>query len=118
MEKTFDEKILLGAEKSVDKYLSWIEGDQVGSPTIKGAEKLITWAIKIRHLMMIDKNTKRSRELRLMGLLKNEKSRNQYIRLTNPELKAILINKPEKRKRQGLAGHGRARRGVGWQGKA
>jgi len=96
MEKTFDEKILLGAEKSVDKYLSWIDGDQEGSPTIKGAEKMISWAIKIRHMIQISKFTERSHALRLLKFLPDDKTRQKYIRLTNPDLKAILISRPEK----------------------
>lgn len=39
MEQTFDQKILAGAEKSVDKYLRWIDGDVEGSPTIKGPRR-------------------------------------------------------------------------------
>ena len=96
MDQTFDEKILLGAEKSVNKYLAWIEGDAEGSPTIKGAEKMIGWAIKIRHMMQIAKFTERSHALRLLKFLPDDKARQKYIRLTNPELKTILIDRPAK----------------------
>lgn len=96
MEKTFDEKILLGAEKSVDKYLTWIDGDHEGSPTIKGAEKMIGWAIKIRHMMQIARHTERSHALRLLKFLPDDKVRERYIRVTNPELKNILIDRPVK----------------------
>jgi hypothetical protein len=96
MEQTFDVKILEGAEKAVNKYLLWIDGETEGSPTIKGAEKVISWAIKIRHMMQIAKFTERSHALRLLKYLPDDKARQKYIRLTNPELKAILIDRPSK----------------------
>jgi hypothetical protein len=96
MQQTFDEKILAGAEKSVDKYLLWIDGDVEGSPTIRGAEKMITWAIKVKHMLQIAKFTERSHALRLLKFLPNDKARERYIKLTNPELKPILLERPKK----------------------
>lgn len=95
MEQTFDQKILAGAEKSVDKYLRWIDGDVEGSPTIKGAEKMIGWAIKLRHMLQIARFTERSHALRLLKFLPDEKTKERYIKLMNPEIKEILIDRPK-----------------------
>ncbi len=96
MTNTFDERILEGAEKSVDKYLAWIAGDKEGSPTIKGAEKMISWAIKIKHMMQIAKYTEQSHALRLLKFLPDDDSRQKYIQMTNPQLTPLLSHRPKK----------------------
>lgn len=56
---------------------------------------MIGWAIKLRHMLQIARFTERSHALRLLKFLPDEKTKERYIKLMNPEIKEILIDRPK-----------------------
>lgn len=83
------------ALKIMDEYF---EGKKEGTDKIKEASKMIAQAIKVDHMDQIQKNADRSFGLRLLPFLpKDGKVREKYIELTNPEVKGLLLGRPEKK---------------------
>jgi len=91
------EKIIDQAIKGALILSEYFEGKRPGSDLIKHASKAIDRGLKADHLNQIQKNTERSFGLRLLQYLpKDATLRKKYIQLTNPEIKGILMAKPEK----------------------
>lgn len=83
------------------KALKWIEDyfddKQDAEGKIKESLKLLSYEIKLRHMEQIKEQGDKSLALRLIKFLpKDEKLRNRYIELTNPEIKPLLLEKPTK----------------------
>jgi len=92
----FQEELVKGGRESLEKVMVWIRGGKEGSPIIKGAEKMLGLAVKVMHMQQIAKNTDKSLALRLLKFLPDEKTRREYIKLTNPEVKPLLLDRPKK----------------------
>ena len=92
------EKVTSVGEKALTIMDEYFEGKREGTDKVQEASKMITQAIKVEHMNQIQRNTDRSFGLRLLGYLpKDEKVRNKYIEMTNPEIKGLLIGRPEKK---------------------
>lgn len=92
----FREDLLSGGEKGLKVYTEWLEGKREGSPVIEGAKFMISSALKVEHMNQIAKFTERSQAMRLAGFIRDSEDREKYIRLTNPEMTKLLINKPKR----------------------
>jgi len=94
MEK-FREKIV----KTADKALGWVNEyleDKVNDLNkINNAIKVVQLGVKMEHMNQLKEQNKKSLAIRLLKFLPDKEIRMEYIKLTNPEIKPLLLKKPE-----------------------
>ena len=97
MEK-FREKIV----KTADKALGWVNEyleDKVNDLNkINNAIKVVQLGVKMEHMNQLKEQNKKSLAIRLLKFLPDKETRMEYIKLTNPEIKPLLLKKPEIKK--------------------
>lgn len=91
------EKIIGLGGKAAEIMEGYFDGKVQGTDRVKEASKMISQAIKVEHINQIKTQTDRSFALRLLQYLpKDGPARESYIKMTNPELKPLLLSKPKK----------------------
>lgn len=89
----FRERVTRLGDKGLQIIEEYFDGKRQGTDMVREASKMVTQAVKIEHMNQIRKNFDRSFALRLLPYLsKNDKVREQYIMITNPEIKPLLLS--------------------------
>lgn len=86
-------------QKALGIMEDYLDGKRDGTDKVKEASRMIGAAIKIEHMNQIRVHTEKSLAIRLAQFLpKDGNARQQYIATMNPEIKPLLLARPEKRK--------------------
>lgn len=93
-EEKVKDRIVNVANSGMDVIESYFKGDEVNPEKVNIAFKLIGQATKVMHMNQVRIMTDRSQALRLLPWLKNDKARNEYIKLTNPQVAPLLLGRP------------------------
>ena len=95
IEDKVKDRIVNVADSGIDAIESYFKGDEVNPEKVSIAFKLINQATKVMHMNQVRKLTERSQALRLLPWLKDDKARNEYIKLTNPQAAPLLLGRPK-----------------------
>jgi len=98
IEEKVKDRIVNVANSSIEAIESYFKGEEVSPEKVNIAFKLINQATKVMHMNQVRILTERSQALRLLPWLKDDNARNEYIRLTNPEVAPLLLDRPRSRK--------------------
>jgi len=90
------EGILRTTLKAVNIMNEYFEGKLPGSPLVKEASKMIGYGLKVEHMNQLRIQNDRSVALRLIKFLPKDIDRQEYIRLTQPQV-AKLMPKPKRK---------------------
>lgn len=90
------EKIQRLGDKGLDILGEYFEGTRHGTDKVKEATRMAQLAVQVEHMDQIKEQGDKSLAMRLIKHLPQDKKiREEYIRLTNPALKTLLIPKVE-----------------------
>ena len=96
---TFRESVKKLAEKSIKELDRFIQSDTTDVKRALVAVRLLSAGVKVDHMDQMKDKDNKSFGLRLMSFLpKDEATRKEYLRITNPELKPLLLDKPKSKK--------------------
>lgn len=98
IEDKVKDRIINVADSGIEAIESYFKGEEINPEKVSIAFKLINQATKVMHMNQVRKLTERSQALRLLPWLKNDKARDEYIRITNPEAAPLLLDRPRSRK--------------------
>ena len=83
------------AGKALDTIDSYFSGRSVKLEKVNNSFKLVGQATKIMQMNQVRILTERSQALRWLPYLADEKIREEYIKLTNPQAAILLLKRPE-----------------------
>lgn len=87
--------------RAIPMLEEFFDGKRELSDKVEQALKVLQFAVKTTHLEQLKEHITRGQALRLMTFLTQEQ-REEYIKLTHPEVKAIMPSRPgEKKARSG-----------------
>lgn len=98
MNTTLREGIQATGAKCLDTIDQYIKGDIGGSDKITVAMRMVNMSLKVEHMNQIKSNSDRSFALRLLPFLPKDVDRDEYVRITQPQLQPLLLGKPEIKK--------------------
>jgi len=98
IEDKVKDRIINVADSGIEAIENYFKGEEIDPEKVSIAFKLINQATKVMHMNQVRKLTERSQALRLLPWLRNDKARDEYIRLTNPEVTPLLLGRPKSRK--------------------
>jgi len=90
------EGILRTTLKAVNIMDNYFNGKLPGSSLVKEASKMIGYGLKVEHMNQLRIQNDRSVALRLIKFLPKDIDRQEYIRLTQPQV-AKLMPKPKRK---------------------
>jgi len=93
--KEFRDGILNRAKKALNCIDEYFEGKDIDDQKIRNAIRMVQFGVKIEHMNQIKDHNDKSLAIRLLKFLPDKDTRMEYIKLTNPEVKPLLINKPK-----------------------
>lgn len=74
----------------------YFSGKRQGTDKVKEAVRMIGFGLKVEHMNQIAEFSNKSLALRLVKFLPKDVDKDQYIHLTNPQLRPMLMAKPKK----------------------
>lgn len=98
MNKELRENVQEASQKALTIILEYFKGERPGSAQVKEAMKMVGFGLKVEHMDQISAQSDRSLALRLIKFLPNDVDKDEYIRVTNPQIAPLLLPKPEKKK--------------------
>lgn len=97
MNEKFRDKVQNMASDSLSMIDGYFKGGPGDPLKVKSAMQMITQGVKIEHMNQLKEHGDKSLALRLFQFLpKDDKIRREYIKITNPELKPLLLARPKK----------------------
>jgi len=97
MDEVFREKLVSVGSNALDMIGNYFRGEEEDSPKIDKAFKILPQAVKIMHMNQHRTLTERSQAIRLLPYLRDEETREEYIRMTQPSTAPLLESKPSKK---------------------
>ena len=92
----FREKVQKVGDKALNVIDEYFDGKRDSAEKVSEAMKMVQSSIKIEHMNQIKGHLDRSLALRLIKFLpEDNETRNEYIRITNPEIQHLLLAKPK-----------------------
>lgn len=99
MDSEFRTKVKNLGEKGVDMISDFFEGAPILGDKLKVGMFAMREAVKVSHMDQLKAHGDKSLALRLFQFLpKDEEVRTKYLKITNPELKPLLLDRPKKTK--------------------
>lgn len=102
VQQTTEEKvktrIVETADKGLDIIDQYFDGKETDSNKVNIAFRIVGQSTKVMHMNQVKVFTERSQALRLLPWLSDESAREQYIRMTNPQIAPKLLHRPKKQK--------------------
>lgn len=95
MNKKFRETVQGVGDEALGVMGRYFKGEHVSADKITMASRMVGHALKVEHMDQIKEISDKSLALRLIKFLPKDVDRDEYIRLTNPQLKPLLLGKPE-----------------------
>ena len=89
-------RIVDAADKGLDIIDEYFTGQETDSGKVSMAFKMVGQSTKVMHMNQIKVFTERSQALRLLPWLSDDSAREQYIRMTNPQIAPKLLHRPKK----------------------
>lgn len=97
MQEVFETKMAEVGDKALELIRQYFDGEaDTNDIRIDRAFKFIGHPIKVMHMKQYRKMQERSQAIRLLKFLPDDKTRKQYIRMTQPQTEALLENRPKK----------------------
>jgi len=90
------EKIIDVGGKALEVLEGYFAGTESDEDKVKAAFRVVPQAVKVSHMNQQRVFVERSQAIRLLPYLKDEDTREKYIRLTQPTAKPLLLARPEK----------------------
>lgn len=97
-EREVKEKIVNLTSEALKVIEGRLSGKETNPGMIQESLKVIGLGVKIMHMNQIKELTDRTHALKLMRFLPDEESKQKYMKLTHPQVKQFLLDKPEKGK--------------------
>lgn len=94
--REFRDGILDRAGKALKWIDEYFEGKEVDPKKVHHAIKMVQFGVKIEHMNQIKDHNDKSLAIRLLRFLPDNNTRLEYIKITNPEVKPLLLGKPKK----------------------
>lgn len=98
VEQEIKQKILAIGNKSLASMEAYFDGKEIESDKLNLASKMLSQTVKILHMNQLRIFTERSQALRWVRWLPDDETRDRYIKLTNPQIAPLLLEKPKQRK--------------------
>jgi len=98
MSELFRENVASVAQSGLEIMSKYLKGDEgVDENRVRQAARMIGFGVKVEHMNQTRELQTKSLALRLVKLLpQDEEVRNEYIKLTNPDVRPLLAEKIEK----------------------
>ena len=95
--ENFREGVQEVADHSLGIIREYFSGKRSGTAFVKEAIRMISFGLKVEHMNQIAHYSDRSLALRLIKFLPKDVDKDEYVRLTNPQLMPMLLGRPEKK---------------------
>ena len=92
----FRESVQDVANSAIGIIREYFSGKRQGTDKGKEAVRMVGFGLKVEHMNQIADVSNRSLALRLVKFLPKDVDKDQYIHLTNPQLRPMLMAKPKK----------------------
>jgi len=89
------EKMINVGGKALAVLVGYFEGTESDEDKVKVAFRVVPQAVKVSHMNQQRVFVERSQAIRLLPYLKDEDTREKYIRLTQPTAKPLLLARPK-----------------------
>lgn len=92
----FRENVQEVGNEAITLVRDYFAGKRQGTDKIKEAVRMVGFGLKVEHMNQIAEFSNKSLALRLVKFLPKDVNKDQYIYLTNPQLRPMLLGKPKK----------------------
>jgi len=96
MNKKLREDVQGVSKKALAIIKDYFAGNRTDSAQVKEAIRMVGFGLKVEHMDQLSSQNDRSIALRLLKFLP-EVDKQEYIRITNPQIAPLLLKKPEKK---------------------
>lgn len=100
MNKVFRDDLQGLASDNLRMLKGYFKGEEEDGEKVKAAIKILGFGVKMEHMNQMKNHTDKSLALRVLQFLPRDdpKTRMEYLKMTNPEIKTLLLKVPEKKK--------------------
>jgi hypothetical protein len=96
MNQEFREGVTTRANTALTNVDQILTGNLKDNVIISAILKIVGFGIKIEHIQQVEDYRRKSLAIRILPFLKSEKVREKYIKITHPELRPLLQDRPKK----------------------
>ena len=97
MNKDLREGVQKASQTALNIIQEYFNGTRPGSAQVKEAIRMVGFGLKVEHMNQLSMQSDRSLALRLIKFLPTEVDKQEYIRITNPQIAPLLLKKPKKK---------------------
>lgn len=94
MNNEFRNGVQDAAKEALHIVKGYFMGDDAKKDRVNFALKAVGFGVKVEHMDQMKVHGDKSLALRLLPFLKDEDSRNKYIKITNPDIQHLIISRP------------------------
>jgi hypothetical protein len=100
MDQEFRQKVKDAGSEAVDLLTSFLKGGDIDMKALRASMFMTGQAVKVSHMDQLKEHNDKSLAIRLFQLLPDDDEiKKEYLKLTNPKLKPLLLNGPKKTKK-------------------
>jgi hypothetical protein len=96
MNKALRENVQLLATDSLETIRGAILGKAEMNDKVKEAIRMVALGVKVEHMTQVLEQSNRSFALRLIPYLPKTLDRDEYIKITNPQIAPLMLARPKK----------------------
>ena len=93
-EEQVKDRVIGISSLALDSIEGYFKGQEEDGAKISSAFKMLNQATKVMHMNQVRVLTDRSQALRLLRWLPDDKARDEYIKLTNPQVAPLMLKRP------------------------